>query len=240
MVSGTDEALRFAGSPLTAPPAAGSSAVSPGLTVNESSLRVTSTRIQWWTVTRSSNSPLFTGFTAAAMINTFLGYQRSGVPTQLIPSSSQPNPSTSLSTSLYHSLSLYHTLSLPLSLSLSTPLSATLSLYSSLYHTLCLPLSTTLSLSTPLSTTLSVYLSLPLSLSLLLSLPHSLSTSLSTSLCHSLSLYSSLYYTLSRSLSRFKVQGFFICHMINYTGYNQKWNVGQIRSAQWTVQRIKK
>ncbi len=39
--------------------------------------------------------------------------------------------------------------------------------------------------------------------------------------------------------SRFKVQGFFICHIINYTGYNQKWNVGQIRSAQWTVQRIK-
>ncbi len=37
-----------------------------------------------------------------------------------------------------------------------------------------------------------------------------------------------------------KVQGFFICHMINYTGYNQKWNVGRIRSAQWTVQRIKK
>ncbi len=35
-------------------------------------------------------------------------------------------------------------------------------------------------------------------------------------------------------------QGFFICHMINYTGYNQKWNVVQIRSAQWTVQRIKK
>ncbi len=23
----------------------------------------------------------------------------------------------------------------------------------------------------------------------------------------------------------FKVQGFFICHIINYTGYNQKWNV---------------
>ncbi len=39
--------------------------------------------------------------------------------------------------------------------------------------------------------------------------------------------------------THFKVQGFFICHMINYTGYNQKWNVGQIRSAQWTVQRIK-
>ncbi len=38
---------------------------------------------------------------------------------------------------------------------------------------------------------------------------------------------------------RFKVQGFFICHIINYTGYNQKWNVDQIRSAQWTVQRIK-
>ncbi len=37
-----------------------------------------------------------------------------------------------------------------------------------------------------------------------------------------------------------RFQGFFICHMINYTGYNQKWNVGQIRSAQWTVQRIKK
>ncbi len=24
------------------------------------------------------------------------------------------------------------------------------------------------------------------------------------------------------NLLRFKVQGFFICHMINYTGYNQK------------------
>ncbi len=36
-----------------------------------------------------------------------------------------------------------------------------------------------------------------------------------------------------------KGQGFFICHIINYTGYNQKWNVDQIRSAQWTVQRIK-
>ncbi len=36
-----------------------------------------------------------------------------------------------------------------------------------------------------------------------------------------------------------KGQGSFICHMINYTGYNQKWNVDQIRSAQWTVQRIK-
>ncbi len=41
------------------------------------------------------------------------------------------------------------------------------------------------------------------------------------------------------SSQMFKVQGFFICHMINYTGYNQKWNVDQIRSAQWTVQRIK-
>ncbi len=39
--------------------------------------------------------------------------------------------------------------------------------------------------------------------------------------------------------SRFKVQGFFICHIINYTGYNQKWNVNQIRSAQWTVQKNK-
>ncbi len=26
--------------------------------------------------------------------------------------------------------------------------------------------------------------------------------------------------------SRFLYQGFFICHIINYTGYNQKWNVG--------------
>ncbi len=39
--------------------------------------------------------------------------------------------------------------------------------------------------------------------------------------------------------SRFKVQGFFIRHIINYTGYNQKWNVNQIRSAQWTVQKNK-
>ncbi len=36
-----------------------------------------------------------------------------------------------------------------------------------------------------------------------------------------------------------KVQGFFIRHIINYTGYNQKWNVNQIRSAQWTVQNNK-
>ncbi len=36
-----------------------------------------------------------------------------------------------------------------------------------------------------------------------------------------------------------KVQGFFICHIINYTGYNQKWNVDQIRSAQWAVQKNK-
>ncbi len=36
-----------------------------------------------------------------------------------------------------------------------------------------------------------------------------------------------------------KVQGFFICHIINYTGYNQKWNVNQIRSTQWTVQKNK-
>ncbi len=34
-----------------------------------------------------------------------------------------------------------------------------------------------------------------------------------------------------------KVQGFFIRHIINYTGYNQKLNVNQIRSAQWTVQK---
>ncbi len=32
--------------------------------------------------------------------------------------------------------------------------------------------------------------------------------------------------------SRFKVSLF--CHIINYTGYNQKWNVNQIRSAQWS------
>ncbi len=36
-----------------------------------------------------------------------------------------------------------------------------------------------------------------------------------------------------------KVQGFFIRHIIYYTGYNQKWNVNQIRSAQWTVQKNK-
>ncbi len=35
-------------------------------------------------------------------------------------------------------------------------------------------------------------------------------------------------------------QGFFIRHIINYTGYNQKWNVNQIRSTQWTVQKNKK
>ncbi len=38
----------------------------------------------------------------------------------------------------------------------------------------------------------------------------------------------------SSVFSRFKVQGFFICHMINYTGYNQKWNVGQIRKCRST------
>ncbi len=36
-----------------------------------------------------------------------------------------------------------------------------------------------------------------------------------------------------------KVQAFFICHILNYTGYNQKWNVNQVRSAQWTVQKNK-
>ncbi len=40
-----------------------------------------------------------------------------------------------------------------------------------------------------------------------------------------------IFYTFSS-----KVQGFFIRHMINYTG---KWNVNQIRSAQWTVQKNK-
>ncbi len=44
---------------------------------------------------------------------------------------------------------------------------------------------------------------------------------------------------LSSSSGVIKVQGFFICHIINYTGYNQKWNVNQIRSAQWTVQKNK-
>ncbi len=38
-------------------------------------------------------------------------------------------------------------------------------------------------------------------------------------------------------LSPFKVQGLFIRHILNYTGYNQKWNVNQVRSAQWTVQK---
>ncbi len=48
--------------------------------------------------------------------------------------------------------------------------------------------------------------------------------------------------TLTRTSqgSRSKVQGFFIRHIINYTGYNQKLNVNQIRSAQWTVQKNKK
>ncbi len=32
----------------------------------------------------------------------------------------------------------------------------------------------------------------------------------------------------------FKVQGFFICHMINYTGYNQKWNVVNVGSTSTT------
>ncbi len=36
-----------------------------------------------------------------------------------------------------------------------------------------------------------------------------------------------------------KVQGLFIHHILNYTGYNQKWNVNQIRSAQWTVPKKK-
>ncbi len=36
-----------------------------------------------------------------------------------------------------------------------------------------------------------------------------------------------------------RTQGFFIRHILNYTGYNQKWNVNQVRSAQWTVQKNK-
>ncbi len=32
-------------------------------------------------------------------------------------------------------------------------------------------------------------------------------------------------------VKRFKVQGLFIRHIINYTGYNQKWNVNQIRAC---------
>ncbi len=36
---------------------------------------------------------------------------------------------------------------------------------------------------------------------------------------------------------RFKVQGLFIRHILNYTGYNQKLNVNQVRSAQWTVEK---
>ncbi len=60
----------------------------------------------------------------------------------------------------------------------------------------------------------------------------------------SIELYFSLLYCILQYYCRFigqgQGQGFFICHMINYTGYNQKWNVVQIRSAQWTVQRIKK
>ncbi len=34
-----------------------------------------------------------------------------------------------------------------------------------------------------------------------------------------------------------RVQGLFIRHIINYTGYNQKLKVNQVRSAQWTVQK---
>ncbi len=34
-----------------------------------------------------------------------------------------------------------------------------------------------------------------------------------------------------------KVQGFFICHIINYTGYNQKWNVNKPGPFSWTVQK---
>ncbi len=36
-----------------------------------------------------------------------------------------------------------------------------------------------------------------------------------------------------------KVQGLFIRHILNYTGYNQKRNVNEVRSAQWTVQKNK-
>ncbi len=43
----------------------------------------------------------------------------------------------------------------------------------------------------------------------------------------------------NHAVSRFKVQGLFIRHKLNYTGYNQKWNVNQVRSAQWTVQKKK-
>ncbi len=39
-------------------------------------------------------------------------------------------------------------------------------------------------------------------------------------------------FALETPVFKVKVQGFFICHMINYTGYNQKWNVGQIRCIQ--------
>ncbi len=47
------------------------------------------------------------------------------------------------------------------------------------------------------------------------------------------------FWVIFTSTLLFSVQGFFICHIINYTGYNQKWNVNQIRSAQWTVQKNK-
>ncbi len=35
------------------------------------------------------------------------------------------------------------------------------------------------------------------------------------------------------------VQGLFIRHILNYTGYNQKLNANQVSSAQWTVQKNK-
>ncbi len=36
-----------------------------------------------------------------------------------------------------------------------------------------------------------------------------------------------------------KVQGFFICHIINYTGYNQKWNVIKSGPLSGQCKRIK-
>ncbi len=56
------------------------------------------------------------------------------------------------------------------------------------------------------------------------------------SLIKSLSSPNTLHFISGKVL---KVQGLFIRHILNYTGYNQKWNVNQDRSAQWTVQKNK-
>ncbi len=45
--------------------------------------------------------------------------------------------------------------------------------------------------------------------------------------------------TLHQGQGQGQGQGLFIPHILNYTGYNQKLNVNQVRSTQWTVQKNK-